>query len=613
LKKGKFLIDIQNYYSKTRISTNADILKAIWRHALVPLTVLTLYFVLFSWFLSWYLPKQEVNVNSVFVSLAWKLSLLLAMGLYLIYFAFFQIARGNKLSFGNIEKFYFGDFFLILLPLTPIVQYILNNQDVLSLSGSLLVFANFAIFSIIIIIVMPTLLDIVGSNKTLMSLGLAFTTTITGMALLSFEFHWFEEGSLPLQLLFFVAIFLVSRIIYRLNGRKVLYFIVAICFLANSVVSAIPLVSDRQGKNELGVFRGAIDDASANNKLIELVGSKNPISTPNVYLLVYDAYVINETMLGYGINNSAQERYLEELGFKLYPHTYSLAAASIDSMSRTLMASTEYYGYVREGVAGNGIVHHLFKSFGYETYGIFRGDYFFWAIGSNYDVSFPESVTSAHKYLLKSIYMGEFRFDVQFNEPLFEKESRGKFVEYKLSILGSVSDKPRFIYVHTDRPNHSQNSGVLLPNEIELFKGMLIEANGEMKQDIEAITQKDPGAIIVVAGDHGPYLTKNGIDLGGDYDISEVSRLDIQDRFGTFLAIKWPTEDFSKYDDITVLQDLFPAIFSYLFKDDKILEAKVAPDTIDSGEIKIISGVSVKNGIIYGGADDGEPLFIDQR
>jgi hypothetical protein len=61
------------------------------------------------------------------------------------------------------------------------------------------------------------------------------------------------------------------------------------------------------------------------------------------------------------------------------------------------------------------------------------------------------------------------------------------------------------------------------------------------------------------------------------HTISEISRLDIQDRFGTFWAIKWPAEDFSKYDDVTVLQDLFPATFAHLFKDDKLLEEKVAP------------------------------------
>ena len=56
--------------------------------------------------------------------------------------------------------------------------------------------------------------------------------------------------------------------------------------------------------------------------------------------------------------------------------------------------------------------------------------------------------------------------------------------------------------------------------------------------------------------------------------------------------------DFSKYDDITVLQDLFPAIFAYLFRDDKLLEAKIEPTT--KYEVTAC-GVSVIKGIISGG------------
>ena len=578
-------------------------LKAIWIHVLIPLVVLTLYFVSFSWVLSMLLPEYGASVNAVFVNRAWKFSLLLAAALYLIFFVLFKTKKGDKLSSGNgIEKLYVSDFILILLPLTPVVQYILNNQDILSPLGSLYVLAVFVVFSALFIIVIPTLLGIVGSTKTLMLLGLAFTFTITNMASLSAEFSWFEAGSLPIQLGCLFAIFLVGWVLYNLVGRKYMYFVVAIFFIANSVIQLVPADGAK------------IAPGSTDNTLVELVGSKKPLSTPNIYLLIYDSYVPNETMLGYGIDNSAQEKYLETLGFELYPHTYSVGTPTICSMSRTLNASTEYLstscwfdGSWRRPVAGDGIVQNLLKSFGYETYGIFDGDYLLQGIGSSYDFSFPKASSSfsSSKLLMKAIFMGEFRFDVG-----FEKASREQFLEYKLSIFESVPNKPAFVYVHGNLPGHSQFSGACRPNEIELFKERLMQANDQMKQDIETITQKDPGAIIVVAGDHGPDLTKNCVWLGGHYDISEISRLDIQDRYGAFLAIKWPVEDFSEYDDITVLQDIFPAIFAYLFKDDRLLEAKVASTTLEDGWV---SGASVKNGIIYGGINDGEPLFLDQR
>jgi len=578
--------------NKAKMSMLAYVLKAKWLHMFFPLVVLTLYFLSFSWFLSWLVPEYAVNVNADFVNRAWKFALLLAAGLYLIFFIFFKIQRRNKLTYENsVQKSGVSDLFLILLPLTPVVQYILRNQDILSPLGSLYVLAVFMIFSVLFIIVIPTLLGVVVSAKALTILGLAFTFTITNMASLSAQFHWFEQGSLKIQLLLFSAIFLVSWILYNQVGRKFLYVVVAICFLSNSAIQLAPTAGVKMALS------------NNDNKLVELAAFKKPLSTPNIYLLIYDSYVINETMLGYGIDNSAQEKYLEKLGFKLYPHTYSVGDQSISSMSRVLNASTGYYGSERRGVSGDGIIQNLLKSFGYETYGIFSDDYFFRGIGSSYDFPATKESPSTYKLLVKAILMGEFRFDVEFGKPSHEQ-----FVKNKLSIFKSISNKPRFVYMHTFAPGHSQYA--CLPNEEALFRERLIKANDEMKLDIETITQKDPGAIIIVAGDHGPRLTKDCWETGVNYDVSEISRLDIQDRFGTFLAIKWPTADFSKYDDITVLQDLFPAIFAYLFEDAKILEAKVASTTLHDSTI---SGASVKNGIIYRGINDGEPLFIDQR
>ena len=93
------------------------------------------------------------------------------------------------------------------------------------------------------------------------------------------------------------------------------------------------------------------------------------------------------------------------------------------------------------------------------------------------------------------------------------------------------------------------------------------------------------------------------------YDISEINRLDLQDRFGTFLAIRWPTGDPDEYDDIIVLQDLFPAVFAYMFEDPGLLESKIKPVTLDN---KLVSGAGIADGLIEGGVDNGEPLFLEE-
>jgi hypothetical protein len=76
------------------------------------------------------------------------------------------------------------------------------------------------------------------------------------------------------------------------------------------------------------------------------------------------------------------------------------------------------------------------------------------------------------------------------------------------------------------------------------------------------------------------------------------------------LAIRWPSSDFEEYDDITILQDLFPTIFSYIFEDPGLLESKIEPLIINYNR-RIISGSTVSDGVIEGGIHNGEALFLN--
>lgn len=569
--------------------------KIIWDHLLVPLGVLTLYFFSFSVLLARLLPEYDRTVTTVFVSRAGRISLLFTAAGLVLFLAGLKIFRGGKFTlFERRDRLSRADLILLLLPLTPVVHYIINNRDILSLPASLLILAVFFVLSLILVIAIPAGLGKVGSSGTLMIAGMAFTFMITNMASLSAGYRWFQTGNLKVQLLILAAIFAAGRILYlKPTGKKLLYLFVPVFFISNT---ALHLMSADRPVRPAGTLGGE-------NRLAALVGPRTPPVRPSIYLLVYDAYVVNETMLGYGIDNSAQEEYLRSKGFKIYPRTYSVGEYSIVSMSRALEVSTDYYSASRRGVSGDGTVQRLLKSFGYETHGIFQNHEFFRGIGSSYDFSFPEPRSGTTPALLvKAILMGEFRFDVE-----FDRASPEEFQEYKLGVFENVSSRPRFVYMHSPLPNHSQNSGRCLPNETELFRERLVEANAQMKEDLETIIKNDPGAIIVVAGDHGPFLTKNCIGTGGDYDISEICRLDIQDRFGTFLAIRWPEENYSGYDEITVLQDIFPAIFAYIFRDTRILESRITAKTLSPASI---SGAAVVDGVIRGGINDGEPLFL---
>jgi hypothetical protein len=482
---------------------------------------------------------------------------------------------------------------LLLLPLAPVVQYIVNNDEILSWVDALLVLSAFALLAAVVVIILPILLGRTGSARPVMYLGLAFAFTITYMASLSRQFAWHENGSLKVQLPVFGGVWLLGWLLFRLKQRKLMHFMIAASFLANSTVQIYARESERSPE----------DPGQARSMLEELVGSREPPVTPNIYLLVYDAYVVNETMLAYGIDNRAQERYLEEQGFTIYPHTYSVEAYSVGSMSPVLNASYTLEDYARRAVSGDGVVQNLLRDYGYKTYGVFPSDYYFRGILPSYDYAFP-GYSHPAALLSRAILEGEFRFDIGFDDI-----SRDQFLQEKDRVLSELSEDPRFLYTHSTLPGHTQTSGACLPNEVELFRERLAQANLEMRNDIETVIENDPGAIVIVAGDHGPHLTKNCASTGDAYEISEITRLDIQDRFGTFLAIRWPTANFAQYDEIVVLQDLFPAIFAYMFADRGLLEGRGGPPMAGGNAI---SGATVVDGLIVGGIDDGEPLFTSE-
>lgn len=559
----------------------------IFSHIIVPLAVLSLYTFLTTRLL-------PVGVTKAFFERFEKYFIPTTI-LALVIFLGFLASRKVKLNLTETaqEKPSFRDWVFILLPLAPVTQYILVNNEILSGFESILLFCLFGLIASIPILVIPFFLRKFGSVYSLIAMGLSLAFFIANMPSLSKQFSWHEVGRFKIQLAFFCGVCFISWLMFQLKGATLARLFTVFLFVTNSVLQFFTL----------GDAQSAANEDITEHSLVTMVGSRKPVITPNIYLLVYDAYVSNETMNGYGIDNQPQEEYLADLGFKLYPQTYSLGASTLLTMSRVFNASPSFYSNNKwRGVSGDGVVQNLFEEVGYETYGVFPTDFFFRGHPSGYDYSYP-SQASSMDLLIEAIFAGEFRFDLDFDEITQEE-----YLQEKEKVFSEVGDKPKFIYAHSSYPAHAQTSGVCLSNEVELFTRRLAIANDIMRQDVAFVLKNDPNAIVIVAGDHGPHLTKNCSITGDAYDISEISRLDIQDRFGTFLAIRWPSSDFEEYDDITVMQDLFQAIFAYLYSDTTMLDAKVEPVISDTDWL---SGVTVINGVIEGGMDDGEPLFTE--
>ena len=128
-------------------------LKKIWEvkffisNVLFPLFVIFLYFVSFEYLLTRIL-KIPNGVNFVFVSQSRQYLSVLLVGCFLVFFIILRLSENKKVAFKNPgEKISSGDFILLLLPLTPVLQYTIINQDILPPSGSL-----YNIFLVIIFI-----------------------------------------------------------------------------------------------------------------------------------------------------------------------------------------------------------------------------------------------------------------------------------------------------------------------------------------------------------------------------------------------------------------------------------------------------------------------------
>jgi hypothetical protein len=563
--------------------------KKFFAEVLVTLLLLLMYVLI----LSWLLPE---GINSAFVSKTLKL---LAAGSLMVFLSGIFFVRPSQCReaqplLKRMEKADYRDLILLLFPMTPIFQYVLSNQDILNTSNSLIILLFFLCITFCVSFVVPWLLSCIGSKSTLMLMSLSLTFIIFNMSILASSFAWHLSGAFGIQFSLFILVFVFLHLLYS-REKTFAYFAVCVFFLGNSILSLMHVRDEsatthpRVGSPE---YHAAIENQMRR--------------TPHIFLLMYESYSNQETMMQYGFDNSEHIEYLKENGFAIYPGTYSVAYYTMASISRLFELGSEQPGNRRSLIAGDGAVYQILRNNGYLTAGIFKTDYFFRGIKPSYDIYYPHS-QKPYRLLIHAIAEGEFRFDIGFT--IIDHLD---YLAKKRNFFAQKHRKPVFLYTHSSFPGHSQNSGQCRIDETALHINGIRAANEEMEDDIGLILASHPDAIIIVAGDHGPHLTKNCTNLHLDtYDRMEIDRLDIQDRYGAFLAIRWSNQNGAeKKFDIEILQDIFPAVLSYLYEEPSLF-GLLRQDRKTIG--KAAGGVHVKDGIIIGGKNHGEPLFLEEK
>lgn len=581
-----------NYATNSNESLLIRFLKAFFNpNNILQLTIGSALLVVYSYIGKRTLPVDGLNQKFIIWLIPTMIYVAATLGIVFMLSTWF-VNKGTTLFKKKAEKIELTDFLLVALPLTPIIQYIIANQDILSLSASLQVFGTFTLISVIAVVMLPWLFSTIAAKTVTVPVTLAFLFIIFNMASFG-KVTSFDTISAILAGLIVIIYFMMF-----FKKKNILIIVSLIFFITSSVTS---VMKGNDGKIS------ANTETDYNTLISNFTEGKQVKHKPDVFLIIYDSYENEETMDLYGIDNKDQYDYLLNQGFSIYDGTYSVGSYSLASMAHVLNPqripqSTEEF---RRMLAGDGSAVQEFRKNGYVTHSIHSSDYMTKDFETKYNYSFPDDHSSipSQDIITRAILEGEFRFDADFSDVDYDD-----YLAQRKRVLSQKLKEPEFLYNHDNLPGHTQNSGVLGPEDFELHIKSLRIANNQMRGDIEALDLPGRDAIVIIAGDHGPYLTKNGIGLGGHFDISEVNRLDVQDRFGTFLAISWPDKATATRFNIQTIQDVFPAVLSYMYDDDALYEQiRMEPNILYPDTV---SGVMVENGIINGGIDDGKPLFL---
>jgi hypothetical protein len=309
---------------------------------------------------------------------------------------------------------------------------------------------------------------------------------------------------------------------------------------------------------------------------------------PNIYFILADGFGSFAYMNEHGVDVSEFSENLVENGFRLYEDTYSNYQPTTSAMPAFLDMQHHYYmlnesrahfsevsRVARRVIGGDNNVSHILRNNGYSIQYIHSGTYLLFQ-GCTADTCFPElDRLVGVKIILSHVFKRDLLADG-------DKVSRYSSVDEIRSEVSRLLDKqdavPRFQYIHAYTPNHSPNKVAGICDEaLELssYAERVEYASRYMTNQIEDILAQDPEAVIVLAGDHGPFISNKCSPLGTLDTVEEY-----RDRAGILTAIRWPKSYRGEYDDrIVTGVNLFRFLLASLaFDATPLLQSAVSDD-----------------------------------
>ena len=332
---------------------------------------------------------------------------------------------------------------------------------------------------------------------------------------------------------------------------------------------------------------------------------------PNVYFLLFDSYTNTEGLQAMGLSHSSTIiDYLSKNQFVAYPSFYTNMQLTRYAMSSYFVMDVKFkqkniynifYTTKQEIISGKNMAFNIFKKNGYKNKIIMvdgagfrlneymRGQFCF------------ADHCLAHKN--NNIFLTHLQLidRILFNRAMLRSTTR--YInehDHTMSILRREigSEEKQFVYAHFIIPNHAEYSRVDRKGtcdekvEIQKYGDRLVHANHLITKAVDMIRQSDPGALIVIASDHGPTIFNRCAANSPLLTWEEVV-----ERQSVFLAVRWGNDYDGRYDhDIKTSANLFRYIFSYLAGHEKLLQDKPDDDAFYLYKGEIIK--SIDNGVI---------------
>ncbi len=484
-----------------------------------------------------------------------------------------------------------ADALTLSVVLVPLVHYLAHNRTLFSVptaAGYLAFFLLCALALFLVVLLLERALDAPPIAA----------PVAASLALLYYSMPMVSSAlKRPVESLFWVHFGLAATVppalaaIYRINRTSVRR-AMAIFAAASVGVSVVQGATEAQGERtpSLGY------DDSDRAELAELLSGR-AAHTPDVYLLVYDALAPSEMMARYGIDDRSDTAYLAGHGFKIYDGSYSLFLSSKRSLGSVLDMRVDPH----TAIGGPTTAARFFREHGYRTHLVLSSYMLEGANPTAVDFMFP---SGRSRWDLGAMYRGigggQFK-----PELVFHDSDRNQWIATKRSVLSASSGPPRMMYAHSMLPGHSELTGGCLPDEAARYAARLHVAREEMRGDIEAALSSHRDAVIIVAGDHGPYLTGDCTYMNG-YRASTLTAEHLADRYAARLAIRWSGTVSGRIDQIQVLQDVLFAVSAYVLDDDRVWQHRLPAVTFGHGGIP---DGAVSEGRVMIGPDKGSPLL----